>query len=266
MDYLSAFLLGALQGLTEFLPVSSSGHLVIGHHLLGLANNLTFDIAVHLGTLLAILIAMRREVGIILQGLTTSKSAEASAGRRLMLMVVIGTIPAAVIGLLLKDAISALFETLICTGLMLVVTGTLLFVAERLSGGQRMLNSISVTDALLIGVAQAFALMPGLSRSGTTLSSGLLRGLEKETAARYAFLLAIPAIAGAAVLELPVILTGEIGMPLSVLLFGVVISAITGYLAIRLLLHLVQRGRLIFFSYYTWLVGLFTIIYSLLNM
>jgi len=266
LDYLSAFLLGALQGLTEFLPVSSSGHLVIGHHLLGLANNLTFDIAVHLGTLLAILIAMRREVGIILQGLTTSKSAEASAGRRLMLMVVIGTIPAAVIGLLLKDAISALFETLICTGLMLVVTGTLLFVAERLSGGQRMLNSISVTDALLIGVAQAFALMPGLSRSGTTLSSGLLRGLEKETAARYAFLLAIPAIAGAAVLELPVILTGEIGMPLSVLLFGVVISAITGYLAIRLLLHLVQRGRLIFFSYYTWLVGLFTIIYSLLNM
>lgn len=261
---IEAAVLGALQGLTEFLPVSSSGHLVLGQYLMGLPHNLSFDIAVHFGTLLAIIVALGKDVRTVLTGLVPGSGKQGAAGRRLILLLIVGTVPAGLVGYLFSDAIEELFQSVIVTGIMLVVTGTLLYFADKAASGKITMPKMKYADALFVGIGQALAVIPGLSRSGTTLSAGLARGIVRDDAARFSFLLAIPVILGAAVLALPDILSGAAGLDWQAIATGLVVSAVAGYMAIRLLLVVVQ-GRLVVFSYYTWLVGLGAIIYGLIG-
>lgn len=256
MSLFQALVLGVLQGLTEFLPVSSSGHLVIAQHFFGISEGvLAFNVAVHLGTLLAVLVALRDDVMLVLAGLRPGSDSQARSGRRLIWLLIIGTIPAGVVGLLLGDVITGFFSSIAVTGAMLLVTGTLLFASEKARPEGRRLRSLRNSDALVIGCAQALAVMPGLSRSGTTISAGLARGVVGEDAARFSFLLAIPVILGAAVLELPATLRAGTGPALPVIAVGMVTSAITGYLAIAILRRFIRQGRLRVFAYYTWTVG-----------
>ncbi|MGI6609269.1 MAG: undecaprenyl-diphosphate phosphatase [Limnochordia bacterium] len=256
MSLFHALVLGVVQGLTEFLPVSSSGHLVIAQHLFGISEGvLAFDIAVHMGTLLAVLIALRDDVALVLAGLRPGHDPQARSGRRLIWLLVIGTVPAVVVGLLFSDIITGFFSSIAVTGVMLLVTGTLLFASERAKTDARRLRSFRTSDAFVIGCGQALAVMPGLSRSGTTISAGLARGVVGEDAARFSFLLAIPVILGAAVLELPATLKAGTGPSPSVLAAGVLTSAVTGYLAIAMLQRFIRQGRLRVFAYYTWVVG-----------
>lgn len=259
----AAVVLGVVQGLTEFLPVSSSGHLVIAQHLLGLpAGTLTFDVMVHLGTLLAVIVTFRREVLAVLSGLRPGGD---QAGRRLLLLLMVGTVPAVLAGFLLQDVVETLFSSLYTVGAMLLVTGTVLFLAERASGGDTPLGSMRLGDALLVGCGQALAIMPGLSRSGTTISAGLLRGVKRDDAARFSFLLSIPVILGAAVLELPNALLGAAGASPLVLAIGLATSAVTGYLAIALLVRLIRRRSLVAFAYYTWGAGALVLLLTYLR-
>lgn len=271
MTPLEAALLGVVQGLTEFLPVSSSGHLVLVQSLLGVqSEGITFEVFAHFGTLLALLLVYRQEVGRLLRG----AAALASWGRRrprtvaaredvrLLGLLALASAPAAVAGLWLEPRIDALFSSVRLVGWMLLATGTLLLAAERLgrrqetggAGARNRVVAVTPTQALLMGIGQAFAILPGLSRSGTTLSAGLLAGVARMGAAHFAFLMAIPAIGGAFLLTLADI--ARAGTPLEgSLLVGAGAAALSGYAAIHLLLRLVRHGRLWIFTLYTWALG-----------
>ena len=257
MNVWEALILGVLQGVTEFLPVSSSGHLVIARHLLGIeAEALTFDVMVHLGSLLAVVAVFREELRQMVAGVLGARRPGAEEGRRLFWLLVIASLPVAVVGLLLRDAIERAFSSVLVPAVMLFVTGTLLVFADRAAGsGQG--SRPGVVHALAMGVGQALAVVPGLSRSGTTMSAGMLAGLTRQAAARFAFLMSIPAILGAAALEAASLVQNGPGVDggSGVLLAGTAASAASSYLAITLLLRFLQRGRLLPFAVYTWFVG-----------
>lgn len=269
MTTIQAIILGVIQGLTEFLPVSSSGHLVLFSQLFGVQeSSMVFEVMVHVGTLLAVLVVFRSEVWLLINSFFTllrdprnaKRHMEEEPGCRLLVALVIGTVPAVLAALLLKEQIEGLFSSSLLVGFMLLVTGVILYVTDRHTGAEKELGAISPRDAVLIGLGQAVAMLPGISRSGTTIAAGLLRGLDREGAARFSFLLAIPAILGALVLSLGDLFAGTSEIALGVLGAGFVSAALTGYLAIHLLLDLVKKGRLIWFSYYTWIVGALVII------
>jgi len=255
MNLWEALILGVLQGVTEFLPVSSSGHLVIARHLLGIqAEALTFDVMVHFGSLLAVVAVFRRELHQMAAGVLGIRRPGADEGRRLFWLLVIASIPVAVVGLFLRDAVERAFSSVLVPALMLFVTGMLLWIADRAAGkGSRP----GLVHALAMGVGQALAVVPGLSRSGTTMSAGILAGLTRQAAARFAFLMSIPAILGAAALEALSLVQNGTGVDggAGVLLAGTAASAASSYLAITVLLRFLQRGRLLPFAVYTWLVG-----------
>lgn len=261
LTVIQAAILGFVQGLTEFLPVSSSGHLVLTQRLFGISSgNLIFDVVVHVGTLVAVFVALWDDIVVLLHGLRFSSDQRARAGRRLILLLVLGTIPAGIIGVLLQDQIEALFTSVYTTGIMLIVTGTLLYLAERARSGKQRIDAMHAGDALFIGCGQALAILPGLSRSGTTISAGLARGLARDDAARFSFLLSIPAILGAAVLELPDALSSGVALSMPSVLAGFLMAAVTGYFSITLLVRFVRRGSLMVFAYYTWAVGVLTLL------
>lgn len=263
-----AIVLGLFQGLTEFLPVSSSGHLVLLGQLFGLKEpDLTFSVMVHFGTLIAVMIALRAEVALMLGGLrpmTGASDIEAiRLGRRLILLVVVGTIPAAIVGLLAKDFLEGLFGSVAFVGIALLFTGSLLWWAEgmaKMADHGRNLEQMVPKDAIQIGLWQVAALAPGVSRSGTTISAGLVRGFSRVDAARFSFLLSLPTIAGAVVLEARGVFSAVSSGTWAPLLVGTLTAAVTGFLAIQGLLHLVERYSLRVFSYYTWIVGLTVLI------
>lgn len=266
MSLFHAIILGVVQGLTEFLPVSSSGHLVLVQQLLQVeAANLSFDIAVHVGTLVAVLVALWDDVVVLLDGLRLRRTQRTLAGRRLIGLIIVGSIPAALVGLLLQDFIDGLFSSVYVTGIMLLVTGFLLYWAEKTRKGAITIRNISYGDALFVGLGQALAILPGLSRSGTTISAGLVRGIARDDAARFSFLLSIPVILGAAILELPDLFSSGGGVDLLPVIAGMATAAITGYFAIILLVRLVRQGNLRVFSYYTWVVGAFALLFAYLN-
>ncbi len=257
--------MGFFQGLTEFLPVSSSGHLVLLGQLFGLQEpDLTFDVMVHLGTLIAVVVALRGEIALMLGGLRPATQAlnsdEIRSGRRLILLLVVATIPAAVVGLLAKDLIEGLFGSVTFVGVALLITGSLLWWAESKANHGKDLDRMQPRDAVQIGIWQVMALAPGISRSGTTISAGLVRGLSREDAARFSFLLSLPTIAGAVVLEARGVLAAVAGGTWAPLVAGTVTAALTGFLAIQGLLQLVKHHSLRVFSYYTWLMGLIVLI------
>lgn len=265
MTWWEAALLGVVQGVTEFLPVSSSGHLVIFQDALGISgSSLTFDVMVHLGSLVAVLIALREDWLPMVAGVM-GQSADAE-GRRRLVLVIAGTVPIGVVGLLLKDQLELLFESAKAAGAMLLLTGAVLWLADRVTlriendkGRVKGLNDLTLRDALWIGCGQALALLPGLSRSGTTMGAGMLRGFDRASAARFSFLLSIPAIVGASVLELPTLFSGPEHAP-SVLLIGAVTAAVSGYFAIATFLRFLRGGSLIGFSVYTWILGIIVLL------
>ncbi len=259
MDLFKAIILGAIQGLTEFLPISSSGHLVIGSALLGFEGpGIAFEVFLHLGTLLAVVIAFRRELLLMVTALFSSSTArrgdpELRQAYLWDIYVVVATLPAVGVGLFLKDDIDSIFDNILVTFTMLAVTGTIMVLTRFLRQKD---TPVTCPRAFAIGIAQAMAILPGLSRSGSTIFAGMLMGINRETAARFSFIMSIPAIIGAAVLKLGDLLTNPPGTAeMFNILAGTLAAAISGYLAIVLLMHIVRRGQLQWFGYYCFLVS-----------
>lgn len=262
-----AAILGLIQGLTEFLPVSSSGHLVLVQSLFGIKGPLlSFDIMVHLATLCSLAAVFRKDIAWLWRsvldggGLARSEGNPRSFadGRRLVLLLAVGTAPVAVTGLLLHRPIESLFVRPTVAGLMLLVTGLLLWATRRFSPGLKGLKAMGWSDAALIGVAQAIGMMPGISRTGITIVMALALGLERDLAARYSLLLGIPAIAGAVVFSL--VKVGFAPAGLGAVLAAMAIAFVTGYVALRIVVRMVVSGRLAAFAPYCWLVGLVVIL------
>ena len=254
MSVFEALLLGLVQGLTEFLPVSSSGHLVIFQHLLGIQEPpLTFDTLVHLGTLIPVFVVFWPDIVEILK----------KPFSRLPILIIVGCIPAAVMGIGLEPIFEKAFESLLVVGIGLLITGGILLLSEKLSirdNRNKNWSTMTAWDAVLIGVMQGIAITPGISRSGSTIAGSLLRGLNREYAARFSFLLSVPVILGAGLLQLKDLPAGAFtGINWLPYLIGPGIAAVSGYVAIKLVLRFLQRGRLNVFSYYCWTVGLITL-------
>lgn len=256
MTLFDAMLLGIVQGITEFLPISSDGHLAIVQHYLPNFEQpgLLFDVMLHVGTLGAILLYFQRDVVRLLMS-PFRRTSEARRDRRLLVLIVIASVPTAIIGLALKSAVEQWMENMLVVGAMLILTGTLLFVGERYRrSGRRHEAALTATDAVLTGIAQGLAVLPGLSRSGSTIATLLFRGVDGETAARFSFLMAMPAIGGAALLSLKDLDTLPAG-DIPAYLAGTGVAFLVGLLAIRLLLDIIRRQRLVWFSIYCWLIG-----------
>jgi undecaprenyl-diphosphatase len=251
----AAVILGIVQGLTEFLPVSSSAHLILARAFFGwdvpADFGLAFDVALHVGTLAAIVTYFYRELIDMAASLPSMFSANPTPSARLLLRIIVGTIPAIIVGLLFNDVIEERLRTPYVAATMLLLVGVVMFVAERISNRERVEDSVSWTDAILIGCAQACALVPGVSRSGATISLGMLLGFRRDAAARFTFLLAIPATLAAAAkegLELR-----HMTLPPSsvqVMAIGVIVSAVVGYLTIKYFLRFLAGHRLDVFVYY----------------
>ncbi|MCB9357090.1 MAG: undecaprenyl-diphosphate phosphatase [Calditrichaeota bacterium] len=262
MQLWEAILLGLAQGLTEFLPVSSSGHLVVLQHVLGFREPLlTFDIMVHLGTLLAVLIYYRSKLLNLSLGLLGPKR---TAAMRTILLVAIATVPAVVFGLLLKDKIEHAFGNPLFVALMWMAFGIVAIASARWTMGRRDFESLKFGEAVLIGCAQAVAILPGVSRSGSTIIAGMTRKLRPAAAADFSFLLAIPAIGGAGILQLKdADMSGIASDP--AIMAGAAVSFLVGYAAIALLLRLLGRGIIRPFGIYCVSVSAITLIMLLLN-
>lgn len=259
MTLLQAIVLGILQGATEFVPVSSSGHLVLVPWLLSWPEpGLAFDAIVHWGTALAVLAVFWRDLyRLLLAGLKSLCSRSlADPKARLAWWIAIGTVPAVVIGFLFQDFFEALFGTPPAAAGFLLLTGIVLSVSERLGSRTREAEEMTWLEALLVGLAQAAAIAPGISRSGATIAAGLLRGVRRAAAARFSFLLAVPAILGAGILSL-IDLAGEgvLAADWPPLVAGFVAAAVSGYLCIRFLLSYLRQGRLYIFAIYVWLLS-----------
>lgn len=244
--------LGVVQGLTEFLPVSSSAHLVLAQSLLpGFPEeNVFFDVLLHLGTILAVIVTFRLELLRLARSLLPGGDA---GQRRLVGWLVLGTLPAGVAGLLFRDAFHAMFASPRFVAAMLLVTGAILIAAEFTARPRRGLDGVGALRGFGVGVAQAFAIIPGISRSGATISAALAMGVRGEDAARFSFLLSIPAVLGAALLE------GIHARPVASLApayaLGMAAAFLTGLWAIRVMLGILKRGRLRVFAFYCFLVG-----------
>ena len=274
MSILSSIFLGLVQGVSEFLPISSSGHLSLFQHFFGLATtdgSLFFDVLLHLGTLIAIFVYYWKDIVKLLKALVhlvqrlVSKEKRQPGQRltpseRMVVMIIVATLPLFVI-LPIKDQVESLYSNTIFVGCALLVTGLLLFFSDRMARGKKGAKSATLLDALLVGVGQAVAVVPGLSRSGTTISAGMMRGFRRKFAVRFSFLLSIPAVLGANILSLKDALTGGVDWSqLPVYLAGVVVAAVSGYLCICLLKMIADKGRFGAFAYYCWAAGLATLI------
>ncbi|HKL25289.1 MAG TPA: undecaprenyl-diphosphate phosphatase [Desulfuromonadales bacterium] len=255
MTLLEAILLGILQGATEFLPVSSSGHLALAQNLIDDFHQpgLVFDILLHVGTMVAVIGYFWRD----LTGLLTSlwrRDDVSKVQRKILLLIVLGSVPTAIIGLTWKDFFAGLFDQPLIVCLMLLVTGALLVLAERYRNIGRKEDALTWRDALTVGAVQGLAIIPGISRSGSTIAALLLRGVDGETAARFSFLLALPAIFGAALLSARDIRQVSADL-LPVYLAGTGAAMLTGLLCIHLLMGVIRKRRLRWFALYCWVIG-----------
>ena len=273
MDILQAIFIGIVQGLTEFLPVSSSAHLIFVQNLLGISEpELAFDVLLHFGTLIAVISYFFKDIIEMIKAFLSSiadifrgkfkEGFKEDSYKKLVWMVIIATIPVGIIGIIFNNEIEAIFSNLTIPAFFLLITGVLLYVSARLNIGQRDIKGSSLKESILVGIGQACALIPGLSRSGTTIASGLLVGMDKEFAAKFSFLLAIPAILGATVIQLKDIGAG-LGTNLVPYVLGFLAALISGYLAISVLLKLIREKSLDIFAFYCWIVGAIVLVYSL---
>ena len=277
MTYVMSAVLGFVQGVAEFLPISSSGHLTLLQHFFGMEepDNL-FNILLHFATLLAVCVYYIQDVLEMIveffRGIAALFSRSASRGnppeaRRLVLLVIVGTLPLFVV-MLVKDYVEALGSSPVFVSCALLVTGCILFLSDRMSGGHKNARTATLKDVLLVGVAQGCATIPGLSRSGCTISAGMALGFDRKFAVRYSFLMSLPAVLGATILEIKDVLGAEGGLPEGVLpkyLLGMVIAGVVGYFAIRLVNLLAAKGKFGAFAYYCWAAGLVSLVLILLK-
>lgn len=271
MNFYYAIILGIIQGLTEFLPVSSSAHLVIAQSFIeGFSQpGVLFDVILHLGTLSALFFFFKRDVIAILRALTPESWVSNSGDpeekkrrntqRKWAFLIIIGTIPAGVVGLLFKEEIHRLFESAEIAAFMLLVTGVLLFLSDNVKDATRQDEHTNIGDSIIVGVAQAVAIIPGISRSGSTIAAGIFRKLDRETSARFSFLLSIPAIIGAVILELPY-LTDIHYSQVWIYALGFLTAAVTAFLSLKFLFFILKKSILRYFAYYCWCVGCVTLI------
>lgn len=278
MDTLSAAILGIVQGITEFLPISSSGHLVIFQNLLNVAQtdnkDLLLEVLLHLGTLVAVvgvfykdigamIVEFFRLVGDLFRG--KFRYRDMPPHRKMVVLVLIATLPLFAV-VFVKDKIEVLYTSLIAVGFFLLLTGILLWLSDRMARGKKDMSTATPKDALVVGLFQAFATLPGVSRSGATITGGLFAGLTKEFAVKLSFILSIPAILGANILEVKDALSAG-GLEANILpyLVGIVCAAVSGFLAIKLLQYIMKKNKFSFFAYYCFVVGLATLIWGFLR-
>lgn len=269
MDWIQALVLGLIQGLTEFLPVSSSGHLAIGKEILGVeaAGDLVFEVVVHTATVLATIIVFRKQILQLLQGLFRFKYNDETD---YIAKIFISMIPVGLVGVFLKDYVEAAFSSLTIVGAALLLTSLLLFfsdseAAKKKGEANMSRNGISFKQAILIGIGQAFAVIPGLSRSGTTISTGLISGVKRENVAQFSFLMVLVPIIGEAFLD---IVGGDMAassvgtLPL---VLGFVSAFVSGLFACKVMIALVKKAKLKWFALYCAVVGIITVIFSTLS-
>lgn len=265
MDWLQALVLGIIQGLTEYLPVSSSGHLAIGSYLFGIdgEENLAFTVLVHVATVMSTFVVLWKEIDWILKGLFKFKMNDET---KYFLNIVVSMIPIGIVGVFFKDKVEEIFGSgLLIVGCCLLLTAVLLTFSYYAKPRQR--ENISMKDAFIIGLAQACAVLPGLSRSGSTIATGLLLGNKKEKLAQFSFLMVIPPILGEALFDVLKAAKGEEAFgDISVLplVVGFIAAFVSGYLACKWMINIVKKGKLIYFGIYCAIAGAVTIVCSLL--
>ena len=270
MTVFSSFLLGLIQGVAEFLPISSSGHLAIAQNLLNLQAEIPefFDVLLHLGTLLAVFVAYWQDIKDMVveffHGIGDlahhSTPSPVPPARRLILLIILGTLPLFLV-LPIKDKVQGLSNNMVFIGAALIVTGFLLFASDMVKKGRKNERTATWLDVLIVGVGQAIATIPGISRSGMTISAGCFMGFERKFAVRFSFLLSIPAVLGANILSLKDAFEAGIAWSeVPVYLVGVVTAAVVGYLCIRLLKMIADKGKFGAFAYYCWAVGILTLV------
>lgn len=276
IGYLQALIMGLVQGLTEFLPVSSSGHLVLSKFILGaqLDTSALFEILLHVGTLVAVFIVFWQDVlSLIKEGfkligdcvlwVAKRKKITLYPERKMLLMILIASVPTAILGLLMEKFLEDLFlSSVLAVGLALLVTGTFLLLLQKLPQGHKQLKQMKNRDAVTIGIVQGIATIPGISRSGSTVAAGLFCGLDKEFAFRFSFLMSIPAILGAAVLKLTDVSAADVSANAGPYLVGMIAAALVGYLCVRWLRNLIQKDQFHYFGYYCLLIGLISVIWG----
>lgn len=285
MDLFQSIIMGFVQGIAEFLPISSSGHLAIMKQLLHIETDtgLLFDVLLHLGTLVAIFIAFWKDiqelivegfkiigdffinVGRLITNLVTKKPVEfkliiSTPYRRFVMLVIVSSIPTGIIGFAFNDAIELVGETLLVPGLCLILTALLLAIADRTKTGKKTEKNATYKDAGLIGLAQGFATLPGLSRSGTTITACLLAGFDKSFAVKYSFIMSIPAVLGAAVFEIKDFSMSSVTQnDLINYLIGTIVAGVVGYISIKTMLVIVRGKKFKFFSYYCFIIGIIAV-------
>ena len=276
MNIMKAIILGIVQGLTEFLPVSSSGHLAVVQHLLKVPEDriLFLTVLLHFGTLLSIFFIYSKDIYMItieffkmLFELLSGRGFKANNEyRKLGLMIIVATIPTGIMGVFFNDIFASFYSSTLIIGFALLVTGTLLWFAEKFNSGKRNINHMRWYDAAIVGFFQGLAITPGISRSGSTIVGSLFRGFNKELATKFSFLISIPTILGATLLEVKDILEVGLGdFTFGILLAGILSAFLAGVFAIRTLINFIKKEKLYYFSFYTWSVGAIVIIVSLLK-
>lgn len=280
MNYLFSIAMGFLQGVAEFLPISSSGHLTLFQYFFSPDQNpeeldMLFTILLHFGTLVSVfvyywqdIIDMIREFFLGLADLFARKGSHQGRppeARRLVLMIIVGTLPLFAV-LLVKDTVDAAFSNVTFVSAALIATGFLLFFSDRMAKGRKTARTATIRDALLVGCAQAVGTLPGISRAGSTISAGMLCGFDRTFAVRFSFLLSLPAVLGANILEIAdAVKTGGVDISkLPMYLVGMVVAGVVGYFAIRLVNLLANKGKFGAFAYYCWAVGVISLVASFL--
>ncbi|MBU1195618.1 MAG: undecaprenyl-diphosphate phosphatase [Proteobacteria bacterium] len=266
MELYQAIILGILQGLTEFLPVSSSGHLVLGQIFFGITESqLSFDISVHMGTLLAVLVVYFPDIIAILTSVfryfaqlfsfkTASSMFKEDENLRMAAFIIIGSVPTAIIGLVIKQFEAVLFSSQVLVGAMLIVTGTLLWLSRKYYVTDEKSSVFGIKQAVIIGITQGFAVIPGVSRSGSTIAAGMFLGMNRHVAAKFSFLLSVPAILGAQVLGVKDMIDAGTSIDM-ITIWATLASFVVGLIALKTLLRLVHAGRFHLFAPYCWIIG-----------
>ena len=276
MTYTLAVILGLVQGVAEFLPISSSGHLSLLQHFFGMeSNDNLFNILLHFATLLAVCVAYRRDIGEMIleffraigdlaRGRTTQGNPPEA--RRMILLIIVGTLPLFLV-LLVKDRVEALGNSPVFVSCALLVTGCILFFSDRMAKGHKTVRTATLKDVLLVGVAQGVATIPGISRSGSTISAGMALGFDRKFAVRYSFLMSLPAVLGATILEVvDVVSEGTFDSAmLPKYLLGMAIAGVVGYFSIGLVNLLAAKGKFGAFAYYCWIAGGVFLVLSVLG-
>ena len=279
MTYFMSILMGIIQGVAEFLPISSSGHLALFQTFFGMENMeekyIFFTVLLHFGTLISVcmvywrdIVDMIREFFLGIAALAGRKDTGVAPppARRMVMLIIIATVPLFVM-VFLRDAVNQLFSNSIMVSCALLATGFILFFSDRIARGHKTARNATVADALIVGCGQALAVIPGLSRSGTTISVGMMRGFDRAFAVRFSFLMSLPAVLGANVLEIKDALASNFPIEeLPMYLVGVAVSAVVGYFAIRLVKSLSDKGKFGKFAYYCWAVGLGSLVAGIVKM